>query len=171
MTPTNTILFRLLTALTGAMSVISLITHTYDVGLINTLGLVVDYYRSIADFVFGLIPKLFNWDPPQRLDDIWALSFVGVSAYLRVPNIEQSRAFRGRYDGPLPIHVKILMFVFFGFTGIGAIFLMTGFVIFTFFLDFYEEKLDLMQECQKNLFLIAGVTLIFFAINAFAPSF
>ena len=85
--------FRVLALIVGAMSVVSFTLRIVDVGLLPVAQNLVDYYREIAHFVFAKPLELFGISIPNYLSDAWALSFVGAAAYVRTPNIENSRFF------------------------------------------------------------------------------
>ncbi|MDX8391681.1 MAG: hypothetical protein R8K53_03830 [Mariprofundaceae bacterium] len=94
---------RVLTILVGIISVVSFAQRLLDVGMIAVVKDVIGYYREIANLVFATPMGLLGIKVPPALTDAWALSFVGASAYVRAPNIEESRFFR-RYPREMLIY-------------------------------------------------------------------
>jgi hypothetical protein len=155
---------KILTQLTASMSVISLIQKVFNVGLGSLAASYIGYYRKISYFVFGFPAEFLNIHVPTALIDFWTLSFICAGAYVRTKDLEKARAFRD-YNFPSPsIKLRTAVFVVFGLTGIGLTIPLSALSIQT-----YTEN-DITRDALKNFAIILAASLLFFALNAFAPS-
>jgi hypothetical protein len=110
---------RVLSILVGTMSVISAVQSLLDIGLLPSLEAIVTFYRGLAASVFGLPASFFGLKLPQPIVDFWTVSFIGAGAYVRTPGIEKCRAFRTLTLDPQAIWWKVVVFLVFGFSGLG----------------------------------------------------
>ena len=155
---------KFLTRIVSVISLISLVQKLFDVGLADFAVTYVEYYRKIAYLIFGWPLEIFNLHMPSALVDFWMLSFICAGSYVRTENLEKSRFFRD-YNFPSPsIKLRTVVFFIFGFTGIGFFIPFSVLSIYT-----YTEN-DITRDALKNLAIIIGGTLLFFVLNAFAPS-
>lgn len=65
---------RMLAALVSASSLISLIQHVGDIGLVGIFETYIKLYRDIAYPIVGFLPSLIDLHPPATLKDLWTLS-------------------------------------------------------------------------------------------------
>lgn len=155
---------KVLTWATATISLISLTQRLFEVGLGTLSAQYLGYYRKIAYAIFGWVPELVGVHLPATIVDFWTLSFICAGAYVRTENLEQARAFR-RYNFSSPCtKLRIAIFFVWGFTGFGLAVPLSVTSIHT-----YTEN-DIMREALKNFTVVVGATIVFFAINAFAPS-
>ena len=155
---------KILSLLFATISAISFIQKVFDVGLIPIANDFISYYRRIAYIIFGLPAKLIGISLPIQLIDFWIISFICAGAYVLSKNIETARAFEIIDFGRSPIKWKILIFLVFGFTGIGLFIPLSILSINT-----YTENYVITREAIKNLFIVLTAIAVFFVINAFAP--
>ena len=161
---------RYLSIILGAISVVSFTQRFIDIGLFETVEVLVEYYRNIAHIVFAVPFDTLGIKIPASLIDVWTLSFVGASAYVAVPNIEDSRFFRVRPNLANYKYWKVAFLFVMGMSGLGIAVLISSLYPNTYVDEFHEEPLDLMKEAAKKVFYILGAAVIFFVLNAFAPS-
>lgn len=102
--------------------------------------------------------------------DFWTISFIGAGAFVRTPRIEQCRAFRNLPLDPNAIWWKVVVFLVFGFSGIGLVMVLSTVSPFTYVDGFYEETSDLARGAAKNVLLVCVGAVVFFAVNAFSLS-
>ena len=157
---------NLLTTTTGAISLISLIQRTFDVGLYPVSISVISYYRKIAFWIFGFIPDLLGIYVPRNLIDLWALSFMFAAAYIKTRDMEKARAFRRFSSGEFSPTLRLFVFFAFGFTGMSLFIPLALISVHTY----AEGEGDIMRNALANLVWIAIACLAFFGLNAFAPS-
>ena len=151
--------------LVGIVSVVSFLQISFEIGLTKLSFAIVHYYRVIADNTIGLPAKLISIELPQRLIDFWSISFVGASAYCRVPNIDQSRALR---ITNIPCW-RILLFFIMGIFGFGIFVFYAALSPLTYANEYMEEKQDLSRAAIRNLLSIIVGVIVFFFLNAFFP--
>ena len=161
---------RALTLIVGIISVISFGQRLFDVGVVAIAKDVIEYYREIAKLIFAVPMELVAVKVPPALTDLWALSFVGASAYVRTPRIEKSRFFRKYPRLSRVRYWKAWLLVLFGLSGVGLIVLLGSITPSTYIDALYEEPLDLSRGAARNALYIFGGALAFFVLNAFAPS-
>lgn len=131
---------------------------------------VIDYYRTIAYFLFGLPAQMFGFQFPGALMDMWTLSFIGAAAYAKTPNIENARFFR-RYPAVTDVRYwKFWLLWIFGLSGIGLAVLFGAISPITYVDEFHEEPLDLSKRAGINVLYIIGGAIAFFILNAFGPT-
>lgn len=161
---------RVLSILVGTLSVISAVQSLLDIGLLPSLEAIVTFYRGLAASVFGLPAALFGFKLPQPIVDFWAVSFIGAGAYVRTPGIERCRAFRTLPLDPHSIWWKVIVFLVFGFSGLGIAMVLNAVSPFTYVDGFYEEPMDLGRGTAKNILLVCAGAIAFFAANAYSLS-
>lgn len=150
--------------ITASMSINSLIQKLFNVGLVGMAASYVSYYRKISYFIFGLPASLLNVHLPVALIDFWTLSFLCAGAYVRTKNLEGARAFR-RYNFSSPsLKLRLAIFFLWGFTGFGLIIPFSVLSITT-----YTEN-DITRDALTHLGIVLVFSVLFYAINAFAPS-
>lgn len=74
--------FALLGSVVSAFAIVSLIVKAFAIGLSPIMLETLEYYRSVANFLFGGLLDALRWimptlSVPDWLKDVWALSFVG----------------------------------------------------------------------------------------------
>jgi hypothetical protein len=161
---------RALSILVSARSVISAVQSLLDIGLIPSFEAIVTFYRGLAASVFGLPAALFGFRLPQPIVDFWTVSFIGAGAYVRTPGIEQCRAFRTLPLDPDSIWWKVIVFLVFGFSGLGIAMVFNSVSPFTYVDGFYEESMNLGRGTAKNVLLVCAGAIAFFAANAYSLS-
>ncbi|EGR0943148.1 hypothetical protein EGX57_18110 [Vibrio cholerae] len=152
------------------LSVISLIQHSFDVGLAEIFYDLIEYYRKATYLCFNFIGGLISIKMPPVLMDLWAISFIGAGAYVKTPKIEQNRLLRNRDVKKSPKYWKAILFLFMGVTFIGLAIILSAFRPQTYIDDMSDEPMDLLRGTLKNVFIVLAGALVFFAINAYAPS-
>lgn len=85
---------RILSIVFASLSLISLFQHVFDVGFVSIFSDLIEYYRNASQQLFSIFEFLFTFNIPQALKDLWLLSFIGAGAYIKTPNIENSRLLR-----------------------------------------------------------------------------
>lgn len=153
-----------LTLLTASMSIISLVQKFFNVGLGPLAASYVSYYRKISYFAFGLPAELLDIHLPMALIDFWTLSFICAGAYVRTESLEKARAFRDYNFSSPSIKLRTALFFVWGFTGIGLTIPLSVLSIYT-----YTEN-DITRDALKHFGIILGISILFYAVNAFAPS-
>lgn len=161
---------RVLTILVGVISVVSFAQRLFDIGVVATARDAIEYYRAIAHLIFSAPMELLGIRVPPAVTDVWALSFVGASAYARTPKIEQSRFFRRHPGLTGRKYWKVWLLFLFGITGIGLFVLLGAISPITYVDEYHEEPLDLSKGAARNALYVFGGALVFFVLNAFAPS-
>jgi len=161
---------RVLGILLGTLSLVSLVQAMFNVGLVPVLEEFITFYRGLASNVFGLLTTLIWFTPPQSVVDFWTLSFLGASAYCRTQGIEQSRALRGLNLNPHSPWWRVGLLLIFGFSGAGLGFVLSAVYPLTYMDSLHEEPQDLMKGAAMNVFLICAGAIVFFLVNAYAPS-
>lgn len=161
---------RVLSIVISALSAASFVQALLNIGLISTLEGIATYYRELAASVFGLPTALLGVRPPQVVVDMWALSFIGAGAYVRTPGIEQSRALCEFMLNAQSLWWKIGLFFVLGFSGLGIGVVLGAIHPLTYVDGFHGEPQDLMKGAAKNVLLVCVGAIVFFALNAFAPS-
>jgi len=156
--------FSILTSITASMSIVSLTQKLFNFGLAPLAANYVAYYRKISYFVFGIPAELLGIHLPTALIDFWTLSFICAGAYVKTENLEKARAFRRyRFESP-SIKLRLAVFLLFGLTGIGLAIPLSVLSINT-----YNEN-DITRDALGHFIVILSLSILFFAINAFAPS-
>ena len=161
---------RYLSIVLSVLSVSSLIQHVGNVGISPIFHDFISYYRHVAYEVFGLIGRLFSIDLPPTLMDVWTLSFIGAGAYVRTPNIEQSRLLRKHDTGKFPSYWKFIYFLLMGFTLVGLSIVFSVLQPQIYVDDEYGESYELSRRALKNVLVTVVGVVVFFALNAYAPS-
>jgi hypothetical protein len=161
---------RVLSVAISTLSMVSLVQALAKLGLIPVLEELITYYRTIAWSLLGLPVSLLGLRPPQALLDIWALCFVGAGAYLQTEGIEKSRALRSFELDSLSSAWRVGLLIVLGFPGLGIAIVLGAMNPLTYVDDFHEEPLDLMKGAGKNILWVCAGLLVFFALNAYAPS-
>ena len=154
----------------SVLSVISLIQHFFNVGIAEVFSDFLSYYRQLVYQFFGFFGQLFSIQFPEKMMDLWALSFVGAGAYVRTPNIEYNRLFRDRDIWLFPRYWKGLLFVFMGLSFIGLAILLAVFQPQTYVDELSIEPQNLMRGTIINALIVLSGVLVFFSLNAYAPS-
>jgi hypothetical protein len=158
---------RILGILFGIFSLVSFTQHLFDIGLMAIASEMIEYYRTVAYFFLGMPARIFGSHFPSALMDMWALSFIGATAYAKTPNIENSRFFR-RYPALTRTkYWKFWLCGIFGLSGIGLGVLFWTASPFTYVDEFHEEPLDLSKGAAVNALYIIGGSIVFFILNAF----
>lgn len=154
----------------GIISLVSFVQHVLDVGIFSIALEIIEYYRTVAYFFFDMPARLFGFHFPSVLMDMWTLSFIGATAYSRTPNIEKSKFFRRYPRLTRPKYWKSVLLVIGGVSGLGVFVLLAAISPITYVDEFHEEPLDLSKGAAANALYIFGGALLFFVLNAFAPS-
>lgn len=154
----------------ACLSLISLLQHAIDVGLISIFSELVAYYRSASQQLFSAFEYLFSINIPQTIKDLWLLSFIGAGAYLKTPNIENSHLLRNFKISQENKIWKPLLFILMGFSFIGVGILLSAFTPSTYTDSMSEEPQVLMRGAIKNSFIVVLGACAFFVLNAYAPS-
>lgn len=176
-------IFGILGTVCTCLALVSLVQHTWDVGLKSTFLVILESYRRVvhppAGWLLGWPVHWFpNWDPPGWLRDMYALSWLG-SAIL-------TPALRARYlrdrslskeDLPYVRIVTPIIGVIEGATFIGLFIWVSAFAYLVTFVMHFRRKLRMTEDEMLNgraIFrALAGAvagTVAFFALNAFSPS-
>jgi len=164
--------WKLLAALTCGISLVSLLQRILKVGLIPIFGEFIGFYQEISLFIFGFLPSIFDINIHQGLADFWAFSLLATYIWARELVIFMLKA-ENINTGDLP------------FMGLGFLFLVfTGFGILTFLIAIlwplpkwladkkYEEIAFLFEHSVvRTVRLSILIVVLFFACNAYAPSF
>ncbi len=98
------------------------------------------------------------------------LSFLGASAYCWTQGIEQCRALRGWNFNPQSLWWRVGLLLIFGFSGVGLDFVIGAVYPLTYMDGLHEEPQDLMKSAARKVFLICTGAIVFFILNAYAPS-
>jgi len=161
---------RALSILVGIFSLVSLIQQLFNVGVFEVAREALGFYRTIAYFFLGFPARLFGYSFPHVFMDYWALSFIGAAAYVKANNIEGTRFFRYYKNLTSIPYWKLWLFLVFGLTGIGIIVLLSAISPTTYGDEFHEEPPVVMRDAAYNALAIFGGAIVFFALNAFAPT-
>ncbi|EID4334180.1 TPA: hypothetical protein GRI37_21195 [Vibrio parahaemolyticus] len=161
---------RYLSIVLSTISVISLLQHVGNVGVSSIFHDFISYYRYVAYEVFGLIGRLFSIDIPPTLMDVWTLSFIGAGAYVRTPNIEGSRLLRKYDTSKFPSYWKFIYFLLMGFTLVGLSIVFSALQPQIYVDDELGESYALSRRALKNVLVIVAGVVVFFVLNAYAPS-
>ncbi|MFM2663516.1 hypothetical protein AAFX24_01070 [Vibrio mediterranei] len=161
---------RYLSIILSVLSVISLVQHIGDVGISPIFHDFIAYYRDVVYGVFGLVGRLFSIDIPPTLMDVWALSFIGAGAYVRAPNIEESRLLRKYDTSKFPSYWKLIYFLVMGFTFVGLSIVFSALQPQIYVDDEFEESYAISRSALKNVLVTVAGVAVFFALNAYAPS-
>lgn len=161
---------RYISLLVSMLSVISLVQHFFNFGLSGVFNDIISYYRHITYQLFNLIGQLISISFPPKLMDLWTISFIGAGAYVKTPNIEFNRLLRNRDVRSFPKHWKIILFFLMGFSFTGFFLLLSAFSPSTYIDSMNEEPQDLIKGMLKNTLIILIGIIVFFALNAYAPS-
>lgn len=161
---------RYLSIVLSVLSVSSLIQHVGNVGISPILHDFISYYRHVAYEVFGLMSRLFSIELPPTLIDVWMLSFIGAGAYILTPNIEQSRLLRYHDTGKFPPYWKFIYFLLMGFTLVGLSIVFSALQRQIYVDDEYGESYELSRRALINVLVTFVGVVVFFVLNAYAPS-
>lgn len=159
-----------LSILISGLSVISLVQHVGNVGIAPVFHDFISYYRYIAYEVFGLVGRMFSIDIPSTLMDVWTLSFIGAGAYVRTPYIEKSRLLRKYDTSKFPSYWKFIYFLLMGFTFVGLSIVFSALQPQIYVDDEFGESYSLSRRALKNVLVTVAGVVVFFALNAYAPS-
>lgn len=160
---------RLLGIVVATFSVVSFGQATFEIGVYDVAKEMISYYRTVAYFFLDIPARLFGFHFPPPLMDIWALSFVGASAYVRTPNIEGARFFRRHPELTSVSHWRSIFGFLLGFSGLGLVILLSVLSPKTYVDEFHEEPLNLMKQTAWNVLCVVVGVIAFFALNAFGP--
>jgi hypothetical protein len=160
----------LLSLLMSILSLSSLVQHLGNVGLAAVFSELISFYRLITYQIYGFIGDLILIKFPPMLMDAWTLSFIGAGAYVNTPNIEKSRLLRNFDLSNKPKYWKSLLFVFMGLSFSGLALLFSALSPQTYLDEMSAEPQDLTRGALKNTLYVLVGTLVFFALNAYAPS-
>lgn len=159
-------ILKYLALFVSLLSLVSLFQQFFTVGLSGVFSSVLEYYRLVVSGIF----KVFNIDVPQTLLDLWTISFITSAAYLRTENIENSRLLHKIDVTSLYKHWKIIYFFILGFFFIGLAILFSMLTPQTYVDEMNESPNDLIKGAVSNLVLVVSALILFFALNAYAPS-
>ncbi|AEY00073.1 hypothetical protein GU3_01580 [Oceanimonas sp. GK1] len=148
------------------LSLISLIQHSFDVGLKGVFLDFIQYYRLI----FSKFIELFHVELPQYFLDLWVLSFVAAGAHIRTDGLENARLFREFKSITTFRYWKPVYFFLIGFTFIGCLFFTSILSPQTYIDEMNLESQIILRKTIRNLFVVIGGMLLFFATNAYTPS-
>jgi hypothetical protein len=161
---------RVLSLVFASISLISLLQHVTDVGLVSVFLDLVTYYRNASQQLFSVFEIIFSINIPQAIKDLWLLSFIGAGAYIKTPGIENSRLLRNFEISQENKYWKPIFFLSMGSSFIGAGILLSAFMPLTYTDSMSEEPQFLMRGAAKNNFIVVIGACTFFALNAYAPS-
>lgn len=161
---------RVLTILVGVISIVSFAQRLFDIGVVAIAKDIIEYYRVIAHSILAAPMELLGIKVYPSITDAWALSFIGASAYARTPKIEQSRFFSRHPWLIVWKYWKVWLLFLFGITGIGIFVLIGTLSPITYVDEYHKKSLDLYKGAARNTLYIFGGALVFFVLNAFAPS-
>lgn len=161
---------RYLSIILSVVSVVSLIQHIGNVGIKPIFHDFISYYRYVSDQIFGLVGTLFSLDIPRGLIDIWTLSFIGAGAYVRTSDIEGSRLLRKYDTSKFPSYWKFIYFLLMGFSLAGLSIVYSVLQPQIYVDDEFGESYTLSRGALKNVVLTLAGAVIFFVLNAYAPS-
>tara|TARA_R110002072_G_scaffold103722_1_gene227561 strand:- start:2771 stop:3280 length:510 start_codon:yes stop_codon:yes gene_type:complete len=161
---------RTLGLITATISLVSLISSALQTDLSTVAALFLEYYRLVAHSIFQVPASFFGIVFPSFLLDLWMLSFVGAGAYAKTKNIEQSRMLSIYLTDPKPKGWRSLVFFIYGISFMGIPILFATINPFTYFDEIHESPLDLYKGAAANVLIVLVCAVIFFAMNALAPS-
>ncbi|MBB1344313.1 hypothetical protein H5158_22250 [Pseudoalteromonas sp. SR45-6] len=98
------------------------------------------------------------------------LSFIGAGAYIKTPNIENSRLLRNFEISQENKYWKPIFFLLMGGAFIGAGILLSIFNPLIYTDSMSEEPQVLMRGAARNGFIVIIGVCAFFVLNAYAPS-
>jgi hypothetical protein len=161
---------RILSIVFASLSLISLLQHVTDVGLVSVFSDLITYYRNASQQLFSAFELLFSISIPQAIKDLWLLSFIGAGAYIKTPDIENSRLLRNFEISQNNKYWKPMLFLIMGssFIGVGILFSVFNPSIYTDSMS--EEPQVLIRGAARNSFIVAIGACAFFVLNAYAPS-
>lgn len=162
--------FRVLSIILGAFSVVSFIQNLFNVGVYEMALTFINFYRQVTHFIFAAPFEVFDLIIPNFLIDLWALSFVGATAYVQTKGIDKSRFYRRHPEMLLSSYWKIKLWFLWGFSGLGLWVLLSSISPITYMDHMHEEPLDIAKNAAKNVFFIFIATVVFFIFNAFGPT-
>ncbi|TVP07560.1 hypothetical protein AYI73_04570 [Shewanella algae] len=148
------------------LSVISLMQQLLDIGLNGVFLDFLQYYRALLSEVIGLL----HLELPQPLLDLWTLSFIGAGAHVRTEGVEHIRLFREYKSLTTFRYWKAVYFFFLGVTFIGCSFFTAIISPFTYVDEMNQESQVVLRRTIVNSFIVISGMLLFFALNAYAPS-
>lgn len=95
--------------LTAALSIISLIQHTYDIGIIHIFGVFINYYRHMLYPIYDFFQHILHISLPFWYRDLSIVSWFLAASYARVYLFETVSGVHGRYvammGGVIPFEV------------------------------------------------------------------
>lgn len=142
----------------------------FDVGFVSIFSDLIEYYRNASQQLFSIFEFLFTFNIPQALKDLWLLSFIGAGAYIKTPNIENSRLLRNFEISQENKYWKPIFFLLMGGAFIGAGILLSIFNPLIYTDSMSEEPQVLMRGAARNGFIVIIGVCAFFVLNAYAPS-
>jgi hypothetical protein len=152
------------------LSLISLLQHITNAGLISVFSDLLAYYRNASQQIFSVFEFLFSIDIPQTIKDLWLLSFIGAGAYIKTPDIENSRLLRNIEISQMNKFWKPLLFLLLGSSFIGVAILLSALNPSIYTVSMTEEPQVLMRGAAKNSFIVVLGACVFFLLNTYAPS-
>jgi len=120
-------LLLILSIVFASLSLISLLQHITDVGLVSIFSDLVTYYRNASQQLFIIFELLFSINIPQEIKDLWLLSFIGAGAYIKTPDIQNNRLLRNFEISQENKYWKPIFFLLMGSSFIGVSILLTVF--------------------------------------------
>jgi hypothetical protein len=141
-----------------------------DVGLVSIFSDLITYYRSASQQIFGVFEFVFSIKLPQEIKDLWLISFIGAGAYIKTPDIENSRLLRNFELTQGNKYWKPIFFLLMGFSFVGVGILLSVLLPTTYTDSMSEEPQTLMRGAAKNSFVVVIGVCVFFLLNAYAPS-
>ncbi len=160
------IVFKYLAILMGMLSVISLVQHFFDVGLNGLFYDFINYYRMMQFKVINLLHLTL----PKPMLDFWTLSFIGAGAHIKVNGIEDVRLFREYRSLMTFKYWKFFYFIIIGVTFLGCLFFTAIISPHTYIECPNQESQRVLRETILNSFVVILGMILFFALNAYAPS-
>ena len=103
------IIWRRLPQLIAALSIISVIQRSYDMGLINTFIIFVNYYRYVVRYIYTIINFIVPIQIPLWYQDLSILSWFFSMTYARVYLSHMGAALHGVLSGMILGSVPVTM--------------------------------------------------------------
>lgn len=160
-------ILKTLTIIVSTLSAVSLISNLFEIGLSGVALKLIEYYQLAATQAFTL-NGLIELHP--ILIDFWSLSFIGATAYAKTPNIENARFLSFISQKRFNHKERLLIFVIFGFSMLGLTIIFFALNPSTYVDEVHKQPLDLFKGSSKNLAMITTALILFFILNAYAPS-
>ena len=161
---------KVLSILVGVLSLVSFAQEVLSFGFTPMMDNFIGYYRGIAHTFISYPARLVGISLPGEIIDFWALSFIGAGAYIRTPNIENTRFLRKYNFNPISTKGRVGIFAAFGVSGLGVAIFLAALNPMTYTDSMNEESQAVMRQSILNALLVVIGCVFFFVINAFAPS-